>query len=204
MFDKLRVGVLIVVVAGLLSACGGGNKQVAVSASQAASNALQSKIYQSVHNVEFRNYNLRQKITDDPSTILWCTFFPGTVGQEPFTVPIAGKLTSSNKRPYSDVGYIDAGNYSWYQKQVPSPDHMFGSSAEYRYGFDPTLAIYYDFTSLPSFCTNAPLIWQQNQTRIVVATAPTLASIGRAAQAAIRSGNAAKALSLLKTAESPK
>lgn len=194
-----------------LAACGGSTpSKSAVDQSQKASNALQSRIYQAQHNIEFRNYNLRQKVADDPSTILWCTFFPpgvqgvgnaSTAGQA-FTVPVAGKLTSSNKRPYSDVRYVDAGNYAWYQQQVPGPDHMFGASSEYRYGFDPTLTTYYDFTGLASFCTTEPTVWQAKQTQIVVNTDKTLTALTHAAEAAIKAGDPQKALSLLKTAES--
>lgn len=189
---------LAVVAAG----CGGGKKSSAVSASQKASAALQSQIYQDKNNVEFKNYNDRQKLADDPSTILWCTFYPPTVGQQPFTYPIAGKLTSSNKRPYSTTAYIDAGNYAWYPKDVPGPDHMFGSSSEYRYGFDPTRTQYVDFTALPSFCTNKPTTYQANKTNIVVTTDATLNGIDKAAQAALKAGDAKKAMAILSQAGS--
>lgn len=186
----------------LLAGCGGSSAQ---NASQKASDRLQKKIYQSTHNVEFRNYNLRQKVSDDPSTILWCTFFPpgvqgatnGSTPGQTFTVPIAGKLTSSAKRPYSGTYTSDNGTPG---TEVPGPDHMFGSSAEYRYGFDPTLGIYYEFTGLSSFCTTEPTVWQSHTT-IIADTSKTLASLTRAAEAALRAGDAKKAAQLLKQAD---
>lgn len=189
--------VLIALLTMGASSCSGSTS--AQDQAQKRSNALQRQVYQSTHDLEFQNYNLRQKIADDPSTILWCTFFPPTVGQEPITVPIAGKLTSSNKRPYSGTYEADNGAPG---TERPGPDHMFGSSSEYRYGFDPTRTIYYDFTSLPSLCTTQPLIYQRNKTYIAIDTAPTLNSIDKAAQNALKAGDAKKALQILKGAES--
>lgn len=182
----------LLVCATVLAGCG---QPSASDIAQSQSDALQKQVYQSKHNVEFRNYNLRQKIADDPSTILWCTFFPPTVGQEPITVPIAGKLTSSFKRPYASTD----GN-----GEVPGPDHMFGASSEYRYGFDPTLTQYSDFTLLASYCTTVPTVWQANKTTIVSDTSATLNSVSQAAQQAIKDGHAEKALALLKTTDSVK
>jgi hypothetical protein len=187
--------IAIVLTGSLLAACGGGSS--AQDASQKGSNSLQNQVYQSKHNIEFRNYNLRQKISDDPATIMWCTFFPPTVGQQPFTVPIAGKLTSSNKRPYAGTHTADNGTPG---TEVPGPDHMFGTSEPYRYGFDPTLTTYYDFTDLPSFCTNQPTVWQQNKTQIVVDESTTLGAASGQASAAIKAGKTASAATILKKA----
>lgn len=201
---KLAAAIIAAGAVATLSACGGTTS--AQDASAKASDALQSQIYLSKHNVEFRNYNLRQKLADDPSTILWCTFFPpgvqgtsnGSTPGQAFTVPIAGKLTSSNKRPYSGTYSADNGGPG---TEVPGPDHMFGSSAEYRYGFDPTLAVYYEFTTLASFCTTEPTVWQAKSTQIVVNTDPTLASLTKAAEAAMKANDPKKAYSLLKGAD---
>lgn len=190
------LSVALLLTAGLTACSTGGT--TASKQAQKQSNQLQGQIYQSQHDIEFNNYNLRQRMADDPSTILWCTFaFPNT-GLQPITVPIAGKLTSSNKRPYDDHVYTQ----DYGAEELPGPDHMFGSSSEYRYGFDPTRTIYYDFTGLPSFCTNTPLVWQKNETHIVVETAATLGSIDKAAQSALKAGDAKKALEILKGAES--
>lgn len=187
------------VLALALTACGPANTS-ASDQSLSASNKLQRQIFQAKNNIEFQNYNLRQKMSDDKATILWCTFFPATTGQEPFTVPVAGKLTSSSKRPYQGSSY-DGNGYSY---EVPGPDHMYGSSSEYRYGFDPTRTIYYDFTSLASFCTNTPNVWQKNKTSIVIQTDATLSSLDKAAQAALKAGDARKALLILSKADSSK
>src|SRR6201987_5986521 len=151
---KKYLALLVLGVFGLAFAGCGPTGTSAADQAQKASDNLQSQIYQSKNNIEFRNYNDRQKLADNPATILWCTFFPpgvqgtsnGTTPGQAFTVPIAGKLTSSNKRPYDSTGW--SGDV--YGINLPGPDHMFGSSSEYRYGFDPTRAIYYDFTDLAS------------------------------------------------------
>lgn len=205
-----RILITMVVLALLVAGCGGNTRQKpnAQDAAQAASNALQSQVFQAKHNVEFRNYNWRQRIADDPATILWCTFFPpgiagvsdGTTPGQAFTVPIAGKLTSSNKRPYDSTRYTDRGNYAFTPREVPGPDHMFGSSAEYRYGFGPTgIADYSDFTGFASVCTTQPKVWQAN-TPILTNTSVTLTSVTRAAEAALRAGDGAKAQQILSKA----
>lgn len=208
---KFQSALALVALAVMVAGCGtGGNSAPsAADQSQAASDKLQSKIYQSKHNIEFRNYNLRQRIADDPSVILWCTFFPpgvsqvtnGSVGGA-ITVPIAGKLTSSNKRPYqgNQYSYSDASAVG-ISGESPGPDHMFGSSSEYSYGFDPTLSTYYQFSNLASFCTTEPTVWQVKATEIVVNTQSTLANLSNAASAAIKAGDPKKALELLKQAD---
>ena len=180
------------------SSCGGSS---AADQSARASEKLQGSIYQTRNNIDFRNYNLRQRISDDPSTIWWCTYFPPGVSQVTngstpggaITVPIAGKLTSSNKRPYRSTD--DNG------LEVPGPDHMFGSSAEYNYGFDPTLSVGYQFIQLPGFCTTAPTVWQTQATTIVVKTQATLTDLSKQASEAIKNGDEQKAFDLLKQAE---
>lgn len=207
---RVIVCVLSLLTVLALAACGGQSSSgpTAAEIAQAASNQLQKLVYQSKHNVEFRNYNWRQEISDDPATILWCTFFPpgisgvsnGTTPGQAFTVPIAGKLTSSNKRPYRDTSYVDAGNYSWYPQERPGPDHMFGGSAEYRYGFGPAgKADYHDFTGFASTCNSVPEVWQAN-TPILTGTSTTLQSLSNAAEAALRAGNVAKAETILNKA----
>lgn len=205
----------LVAIAGFMiltadSCSGTSNSQpTAQDKAQQASNNLQNQVYQSKHNIEFRNYNLRQRVADDPSTILWCTFFPpgvqgvsnGSTPGQAITVPIAGKLTSSNKRPYAAERWSDRGNYTFTSNDAPGPDHMYGSSSEYSYGFDPTLSTYYQFSSLASFCTTEPTVWQVHNTDIVVNTQSTLASLSSAASAAIKAGNPKKALELLQQAD---
>lgn len=191
------LGSLVLLAGG--TACGPGQSAADKSAAAAEKNAANNAFYVPSHKVEQQNYNDRQRLADNPSTILWCTFFPPTVGQEPITVPIAGKLTSSSKRPTPGTWTADTGGPG---TERVGPDGMYGSSVEYRYGFDPTRTQYYDFTQLPSICTNTPLIWQKNKTTIAIQTDATLSSIDKAATAALNAGNAKEALKLLKGAES--
>ncbi len=209
-WKNIGIALFICIFGVTIAGCGSANtKSSARDTAQKTSDQLQSEVYQTKHNIDFRNYNLRQKMSDDPSTIVWCTYFPpgvqgvtnGSSGGQAFTVPVAGKLTSSNKRPFDTTKYTDAGNYSWYPHEQPGPDHMYGSSSEYRYGFDPTLTTYYDFTSLASFCTTEPTVWQTQQTKIVVQTDKTLSNLTAAAEKSIKAGNPKQALDLLKQAE---
>jgi len=176
-----------------VTSCGGTpNQQAQREASRAAANF---HFYVQHNMTEQKNYNLRLQLEDDPATILWCTFsWPGSGGaQQLVTVPIAGKLTSSSKRPTPTAD--SNGN------ENADGTGMYGPSVQYRYGFDPTRTIIYEFTDLPSFCTNEPLVWQKNQTNIVSETDATLNSLTRAAEQALRSGDAQKALALLKRAD---
>jgi len=114
----------------------------ASSCESGPSNAQQSAIDAAANNdiyepIELKNYNARQELTDNPNTILWCSVYPSNPNVTPYTVPIVGKLTSGNKRPYatSQVQFQED-----YTPEIPGPDKMFGTSGEYRYGFDSTYA----------------------------------------------------------------
>lgn len=53
------------------------------------------------NDVEGRNYNARQKLADNPATLIWCTTYPPTPNAKAFTVPaamIAVGIWSSRKR----------------------------------------------------------------------------------------------------------
>lgn len=184
------IGTALFVSLSANSGCG----ESAHDQSEHAAENLEGQIHQAKHNLEFRNYNLRQEIADNPATILWCTFFPpgvqgtsnGSTPGQAFTVPISGKLTSSGKRPYLDE---------------PGPDHMYGSSVEYRYGFDPTLSIYQDFTNLPSYCTTEPTVWQAKQTTLVVQTDKTLSNLSKQAERATQANKPGDALKALQEGE---
>src|SRR3989344_719322 len=142
----------------------------------AQARALARGGYLPQNDVEFQNYDDRQIIADDPSTILWCTFFPPTVGQQPFTEPIAGKLTSGDKRPYP-TEWRENNSGRGYHPEKPGADGMYGHSGDYRYGFDPTRTTYDEFQDLAAFCTTAPRVWQRNETKIVVEVAQDLLQI---------------------------
>lgn len=122
------------------------------------------------NSLDFANYDRRQRVSDDPSTIVWCTMFPPTPGVRPITVPIVGKLTSGGKRPFP---------------ADPGPDGMYGSSGEYRYGFTPTGNMA-DVFEMPTMCTTEPTVWQRNSTDIVVTIDAGLAAAGTRAEGQLR------------------
>ena len=140
-----------------------------------------SGIYVMKNDVEFKNYNERQKIADDPNTILWCTFAFPMPSSPLVTVPVVGKLTSGGKRPFDTE---------------PGPDGMYGSSGEYRYGFGPD-GVYSDFYDLATYCTNKPMIWQREKTDIVMGTDLPLLAAQQKAQEALKNGNKQQAEQIL-------
>jgi len=160
-------------------------------------------VYVPQHDVEFRNYNWRAEIADDPTTILWCTFFPPTVGQEPFTVPVIGKLSSSGKRPFPKLKAMTGGSSAYtYTPEEIQPDGMYGNSSLYRYGYGPQgRNSYMDFTDMPSFCTALPTVWQQNETRVVIQQSSSLRALTEQARKALAEGRSDDALELLGQAE---
>jgi hypothetical protein len=192
--NKTIVGTVVALgVVGVATGCNGSSQSNAQQ--QAQSKASHHRVYIPRNDLELQNYNDRQRLADDPTTIVWCTFYPPTPGSKAFTVPIAGKLTSSGKTPFPQSA---PSTDNW--TQDPGPDGMYGQSSEYRYGFDPTRGVYYDFTTLASFCTNEPTVYQSQQTAIVVKTDATLSSLDHAAQAALKSGNAKRAAAILASA----
>jgi hypothetical protein len=148
------------------------------------------------HDVEFTNYNERQKIADDPTTILWCTSSFGNPSSPMFTIPVRGKLTSGNKRPWpnSQVRYQDS-----YSPELPGPDGMYGTSGEYRYGFTPG-GQYVDFYNLDTFCTTEPTVWQRQSTTIVTKTDDGLLAAQQQARALLAQGKTAEAQAVLTAA----
>lgn len=143
--------------------------------------------YVQENDIEFQNYDRRQRMSDDPSTIIWCTSaypFPGT---PLFTVPVVGKLTSGGKRPFP----VTEGQ--------PGPDGMYGSSGEYRYGFTPAGTMV-DFYGISTFCTTEPTVWQRENTTVVMTIDPTLSRAQAQASAALRRGDNAGAARILSAA----
>jgi hypothetical protein len=156
------------------------------SAQQAAiDKAAKNQVYQPQNNVELNNYNARQKLADDPTTILWCTgAFP--IPSSPlFTVPILGKLTSASKRPFSTSQVVIDSSNTTYSPELPGPDGMYGPSDSYRYGFTPG-GVYVEFSgSMDTFCTTVPTVWQRQNTTIVVTTDNPLTQAAQACQAVL-------------------
>lgn len=142
------------------------------------------------NDVEGRNYNARLQIADDPATLWWCSVYPTNPNVKPFTVPITGKLTSGNKRPYPTSRDLAGGNdgvirQDYYTTELPGPDGFFGSSGEYRYGFDPA-GNYHDFYNMETYCTTVPNVIQKNTTQIAITVSGDLNTLDRQAQAALK------------------
>lgn len=142
--------------------------------------------YTPQNDVEGHNYNARQRIADNPATIIWCTAYPTSPNAQAFTIPIVGKLTSGNKRPYpTEVTKIDSDTSGVdYNPELPGPDGMYGSSGEYRYGFDPA-GNYHDFYNIETYCTTVPNILQKETTFIVIGRDGDLAAMDAQAEAAL-------------------
>lgn len=141
--------------------------------------------YTPKNDVEGHNYNARQTIADNPSTLIWCTAYPTSPNAKAFTVPIVGKLTSGNKRPYATSQAGAGGGSGWtYTPEVAGPDGMYGTSGEYRYGFDPA-GNYHDFYNLETYCTTVPNIVQKEQTTIIVKADTDLNTIDQKVEKAL-------------------
>lgn len=167
---RKRLALLLVVLLIMTSMVGCSTPQQ--EAQTAATNkAANNTVYVQKNQIELDNYNMRQKLADDPSTILWVTCMFPSPSSPMITVPIIGKLTSSNKKPF----YTADNN--------PGPDGMYGSSSEYRYGFGPGgLSEYYEFFNISTFATTVPSVWQREKTTLVMEGDPTLTTASKAAK----------------------
>lgn len=150
------------------------------------------------NNVEFNNYNDAQKLYDDPSTIIWCTAFPQSSTAPLITVPIAGKLTSSSTtlRP-PDVVHNGSGDTEDVLPNTSVDGLYHPNPAPYRYGFTPG-GQYFDFFNMPTVCTTQPLEFQRQS--LAVKVDQGLSRADAQAQAALRSGDKAKAQQILEAA----
>jgi hypothetical protein len=159
---------------------------------QAAENANSNfSPYQIKNWIEQKYYSWRLQISDDPSLIVWCTMFPSTPGVKPITIPIVGKLVSSNKRPYASSS----------SGEVIDAQGMYGSSSEFRYGFGPTgMQEYYEITDLPMFCTTQPMVWQTQLTVMVQAKNNPLLAASQQAHDLIAAGKLEEAQQVLDAA----
>lgn len=165
-----------------LSACSDNQYKAQRAAQEKANDRPDYFIPQ--NDLDFHNYNRRQKIADDPTTILWCTSAFPIPSSPLFTVPIVGKITSGGKRPFLND---------------PGPDGMYGPSGEYRYGFTPS-GMYSDWHNMSAFCTTEPMIWQREQTVIVMQEDPVLMAAQEKAREFLKSGEADKANAVLEEA----
>ena len=177
----LRIGLLITA----LLAFGCKDTPQQRSQREATERAEARAAYVQKNDIEYQNYDRRQRISDDPSAIIWCTSSFGTTGSL-FTVPVVGKLTSGGKRPYPKTGN-------------PGPDGMYGSSGQYRFGFTPG-GVYADWYNMSVFCTTMPMQWQREQTTIILGTDKELMKAQGDARAAIRAGDPERASQILRDA----
>lgn len=132
-----------------------------VAMQQAAANAANRSAYIAKNSLDFNNYDRRQRLSDNPSTIVWCTAVFSQPGAPMITVPIVGKLTSGGKRPFAA------------SDGTAGPDGMYGPSGDYRYGFTPGGNMV-EFTGIATFCTTEPTVWQKEKTTLVIETDQTL------------------------------
>lgn len=141
--------------------------------------------------VERRNYEWRYEISQDSSTILWCTFSFPQSNTQLVTVPVVGKLTSGGKRSFGsgeDYGQDEYG--------------MYGSSdGNYRYGFGPGgKGEYYDFSQMPSFCTTVPMTFQAQKTIMLIEPAPGLSAATARVRELIKQNKTGEASAALRQA----
>ncbi len=173
------------------------NSPAAQSRREAEAKSSQRASFIPKNDVEFKNYDRRQQIADDPTAILWCTSAFPIPSSPLFTVPIVGKITSGGKRPYA-TEYRN-GNATSYYPELPGPDGMYGSSGEYRYGFTPG-GIYADWYGMPTFCTTEPMVWQRESTTIVMQTDPLFSEAHSRAREALKAGKPDEARRILEEA----
>ena len=194
-----RYLVFNIILAGSFSlGCGISNSEQKRSQKEAIERAEGRRAYVQQNDIEFQNYDKRQRIADDPTTILWCTSAFPIPSSPLFTVPVVGKLTSGTKRPYPTEINKNASNSEYYP-ELPGPDGIYGSSGDYRYGFNP-IGMYADWTNMSLFCTQEPTVWQREKTDIVMQNDPALVAASNAARTALRLGNAAEAQRILEQA----
>lgn len=188
---KILIGMSFIAAALALSGCGAPTNRIEANR-EAERQAEKRSPYIQKNDIEYNNYDKRQRMSDDPTTIMWCTFFPPTPGTQPITIPVVGKLTSGGKRVFRSTdgnGYENVG-----------PDGMFGSSGEYRYGFTPGDNMV-DIYNLPSFCTTEPTVWQRAQTEIIITTDASLVAASKAASSALKAGDGAAAYAAIRDSQ---
>lgn len=166
-----RPGMLLAVLLAstvFVAACTSNKDRVKTTAQDSAIDTAKTRNnYIPKNDIEGHNYNARQILADNPATLIWCSVYPQNPNVKPFTVPIVGKLTSGNKRPFPTQIVRTYENSGTYNPELPGSDGFYGTSGEYRYGFDPA-GNYHDFYNLETYCTSEPTIIQKNTTDIMV------------------------------------
>ncbi len=156
------------------------------SMDEASTRASQHRAYVPHNMVEQRQIDRRQEIADDPTTILWCSFAFPIAGSEIVTVPIVGKLTSGNKRTIPTEQ--SCGDFQGCNPELPGQDGTYGSSGEYRFGFDPSNN-YHDFYMMPTYCTSEPHVFRRQQSGMILSVVDaSMLDAHNRARAALRAG----------------
>lgn len=176
-------GMVTIIFLLLLAAC----TRVPADQQKVLDKAFGRRGYQQTSDIEYRNYEDREKLADDPSTIIWCTSAFSNPNAPMFTVPIRQKLTSGNKRPFPTTLTADTTVNGYAVRDLSDAWGMWGTSGEYRFGFTPAHK-YWDFYNLETACTDEPKIWQSQKTVIVVESDPTLVNAQNRARDFLRQG----------------
>lgn len=203
--STIMVAILVAVVGGLLIATACSGEEPPPEQIESTGLAGERENFVPVNDVPAVQWNKLQKMRDDPSVIIWCTAFPKTVGQEVFTSPLVGGLNSSQLTPFPTKFVVDPAAFGKDPKpaELADPTGMYGVRADFLYGFDPTGEIIHMYMNgMETYCTNAPLVWQANETRIVVKQDPRLVDISNRAQEALEAGDTDRAFDILQEAES--
>lgn len=168
--------------------------------------AVQEKVnsrtaYIPKNDVEFKNFNRAQELYDNPAAIQWCTAFPSSTSAPIITTPIAGKLTTSSTSYFSPTERQTNSSGAMVNEPARSVDAMFHGDSYYRYGFTPAGA-YQDFSnSLELMCSTTLTEYQRQNTFVEGvakgATKEDVAAAQKAAEAALKAGDGAKATALL-------
>lgn len=141
--------------------------------------------YQAHNYIERQIFNHRLEISDDPSTILFCTTL--AFDRPPKVDIIAGKLVSGSKRPdplYNEAEHGGSGT------ETQDAQGMYGQSVPYRFGFTPG-GQYVDFTDLPTECTTEAQSTKKTNIGDVVVHNAELSTAANEAQQVLRSGTVA-------------
>ena len=156
-------------------------------------------IYIPANFIDFQNWNQWAEMSDNPSTILWCTFFPAT--HEKITVPIVGKFTDSGKTPFPTKFQRETSKGNDIEpSELADPFAMYGVSSEYQYGFDPSGNFTSFSQSIPSMCSSVPRVFQSVEAHIVIEVDTALQEITERAQAALEAGDDEGAIAILNEA----
>lgn len=161
---------------------------VAIAGCSESENDKEAKVrkehpaFQAHNYIERQIFNHRLEISDDPSTVLFCTTYP--FDRPPKVNIIAGKLVSGTKRP--DPAFFEAEHGSTGTERQDAQG-MYGASVPYRFGFTPG-GQYVDFTDLPTECTTEAQSTKQTSVGAVVVKNEELTEAAHQAQAVLRAG----------------